>query len=63
MSDMAPELEHLKNLIDDAESNVSARVLRKLIKRAAETAPNSDVIKIAKTILQCGMDIEQAEQN
>lgn len=55
------ELQHLKNLIDDAEDNATVRVLRKLIKKAADEAPPEDVIRLAKSILQCGIDIEWAK--
>jgi hypothetical protein len=53
------ELQHLHNLIDNAESEVSINVLRKVIKSAADKAPATDILRIAKTILQCGVDIER----
>ena len=54
------ELQHLRNMIDKAKSDVSIRVLRKAIKSAADHAPAADVIRIAETILQCGIDVERS---
>lgn len=61
MGKLPPELQHLKSIIEDAESDVSTRVLRKLIKSAADKAPAADIVRIAKTILQCGIEIERAK--
>ena len=55
------ELQHLKNMIEKAQSDVAVRVLRKVIKSAADEAPAADVIRIAQTILQCGIDIERGK--
>jgi hypothetical protein len=55
------ELQHLRNMIDKAESDVSITVLRKVIKSAADNAPATDVIRIAKLILQCGIDVERGK--
>ena len=60
---MSNDLQHLKNLIERAESNISIDVLRKIIKAGIDEAPPGDVIKMAKTMLQCGIDIERAERN
>ena len=55
------ELQHLRNIIDSAESDTAVDVLRGVIKSAADKAPAADVIRIAKLILQCGVDIERAK--
>lgn len=61
MPELPEDLQHLQNMIAKAESDVSIRVLRKMITSAAEKAPAADVIRIAKTILQCGIDIERSK--
>ena len=66
MSELPRELQHLRNLIDAAQSDTAVDVLRDLIKSAADDAPAADVIRLAQTILQCGVDIERrrwAERN
>lgn len=55
------ELQTLRNLIEDAKSDVTVRVLRTLIKSAADRAPAADVVRIAETILQCGIEIERGK--
>jgi hypothetical protein len=63
MSDprLPSELQHLQNLIDKAQSNVAVDVLRDLIRSAADDAPATDIIRMAQTILQCGIDIERSK--
>lgn len=53
------EIQHLHNMIEDAQSDVGIRVLRSIIRTAADKAPPEDVIRLAETILQCGIDIER----
>ena len=60
MDELPQELQDLKNIIEDAQANVSVGVLRTIIKSAADTAPAADVIRLAQTILQCGIDIEHS---
>jgi hypothetical protein len=64
MSDprLPSELQHLQNLIEDAQSDTTIRVLRKLVRSAADEAPATDVIRMAQTILQCGIDIERSKR-
>lgn len=44
--------QHLKNMIESAESDVGIRVLRSVIKTAAEKADDADVLAMAKGLLQ-----------
>jgi len=53
------DLQHLRNLIDGVKVNQCEKVLRRIIKSAADSAPTADVIRIAETILRCG--VEQSE--
>ncbi len=57
------ELQHLQNIINDAknEPNHSAALLRNVIKEAADRAPERDIIRLAETVLQCGIDIDRAQ--
>jgi hypothetical protein len=55
------ELQHLRNIIDKAKTNVAIEVLRDLIKSATDNAPAADVIRLAETMLQCGIDIERGK--
>jgi len=57
------ELQHLRNLIDSAKENHSFAVLRKVIKKAADEADERGVIRLAETILQCGIEIERTKRN
>jgi hypothetical protein len=50
------DLEHLRNMIAKAQSDVSIKLLRDEIKSAADEASAADVIRIAQAILQCGID-------
>jgi len=52
-------LQHLRNLIDGVKVNQCENVLRRIIKTAADKAPTADLVRIAETILRCGID--QAE--
>lgn len=61
MAPLPKELQHLKNLIDDAEGDTSIQVLRTIIKSAADRAPAADVVRLAKAVLQCGMATEQSQ--
>lgn len=54
------ELQHLRNMITKAESDVSISVLRKVIKCSIDNAKAPDVIRIAKLVLQCGIDVERS---
>lgn len=66
MQNLPNELQHLKNLIDDAESDTSIKVLRRIVKSAADKAPAADILKLAKTVLDCGINLERpkwAERN
>jgi hypothetical protein len=55
------ELQHLRNMIDDAQADTAISVLRGVIKSAADEAPATDIVRIAQTILQCGIDIERGK--
>lgn len=66
MSDDVPlpdELQYLKNLIGGAknEPNYCEMTLRDIIRDAADAAPTAHVIRLAETILQCGIDIERSK--
>lgn len=63
MQDLPDGLQHLKNIIDGAKTNHCASLLRGIIKQAADSAPGNDIIRIAETILQCGIDIETQRRN
>jgi len=56
------ELQHLRNIINCAKNqpNYSEETLRRIIKLAADNAPAVHVIRIAETILQCGIEIEES---
>ncbi|MBA3480343.1 MAG: hypothetical protein H0T51_00875 [Pirellulales bacterium] len=56
---LSEDLQHLRNMIAKAKSDVSIRVLRDEIKSAADEAPAADIIRIAQAILQCGIDNER----
>jgi hypothetical protein len=56
MPELPEELQHLKNMISEATSGLSIKMLRDEIKSAADELPAADVVKIAKAILQCGID-------
>lgn len=56
------DLRHLSNLIDDAESEVTIDVLRKIIHFAADEADSAGVISLAKSILASGIAIENGRR-
>jgi hypothetical protein len=58
---LSEDLEHLRNMIARAKSDVSIRLLRDEIRSAADEAPAADVIRIAHAILQCGIDKERGQ--
>lgn len=63
MSDLPDDLQHLRNLIDGVKQNQCENVLRRIVKTAADTAPTADIIRIAETILQCGIDVSKSMRN
>jgi len=63
VQDLPDGLQHLKNIIDGAKTNHRMSLLRGIIKHAADSAPGNDIIRIAETILQCGIDIEIQRRN
>lgn len=60
---MSPELEYLRNLIQDAKSDTSITILRKVLKIAIEEAPPRDVIWLAELLLRFGVEMECSENN
>lgn len=56
------ELQHLQNLIEGAKTNDCEALLRNIIKSAADKAPAADVIRIAQTILDCGIQFELSKR-
>jgi hypothetical protein len=56
-------LQHLKNIINKAKKNVSAEVLREVIKTAADEAPDKDIIRIAELILKIGIESHHSGRN
>lgn len=63
MSDIPKELQHLRNLIDSAKDDIAIEVLRDVIRSAADCADKAGVIRLAETILQCGIEIDRKERN
>ncbi|WP_437228749.1 hypothetical protein SH661x_001061 [Planctomicrobium sp. SH661] len=56
-------LQRLRKLLQDAKDDPDCdlKPLRQIIREAAEEAPSAHVIRIAETILQCGIDIERGK--
>ena len=57
------EMKHLQNLIGEAKHNRYVDLLRHIIKSAADEAPATDVIRIAETILSCGMQNDDRKRS
>lgn len=52
---------HLSNMIDDAESDTGIKVLRSVLRTAADKATDSAVLRMAKALLQSRIDYEQGD--
>lgn len=57
------DLQWLKNIIHGAKNDPSYCVmsLRDIIRTAADDAPAAGIIRLAETLLQCGIEIEESK--
>lgn len=61
MSDfpLSTDTQHLRNMIEDAESDTGIRVLRAVLRSAADKAPAADILRMAKALLQRRIEEER----
>lgn len=56
---LSTDTQHLRNMIDDAESDTGIKVLRSVLKSAADKAPAADILRMAKALLQRRIEDER----
>jgi hypothetical protein len=58
---LSTDTQHLRNMIEDAESDTGITVLRSVLRSAADKAPAADVLRMAKALLQRRIEDERGE--
>lgn len=58
---LSSETQHLRNMIDSAESEIDIKVLRTVLRTAADKSPASEIVRMAKALLQVRIDSERGE--
>jgi hypothetical protein len=58
---LSTDLQHLRNMIEDAESDTGIKVLRSVLRSAADKAPAADILRMAKALMQRRIEDERGK--